>query len=853
VAASAPARAFAAEPYSYAEARALARELGLSEPVAITLVRRGYRTADEARAFLDADERHDPFAFESMGEICDLLLSAISAGRKITVHGDYDADGVCSTAILVRALRDLDAAVDWYLPDRLGDGYGLSIATVDRLAASGTQVLLTADCGIGSAAEIARARELGMDCVVTDHHSPPEALPDCPILHPVVSGYAFPELCATGVAYKLSAGLRGAGGRVLEAADLDLDLVALATVADLVPLRGENRSLVKRGLAELRRARRPGIRALIAAAGVDPTRLDEGDLAFRLAPRINAAGRLYRADAGVELMLTADDAKAARIAEELNRANQERRAAEQELEWAAETARTALPDEIREAPALVLAGEGWHAGVVGIVASRLVERHGVPTVLISLDGGRGRGSGRSIPGFDLLGGLEACAEHLTGFGGHRAAAGLQIEAGAVEAFRQAFIAHAAATITEHDLARTETVDAVVSGGSLGLELAEELERLAPFGMGNPGVRLLVPSARIGDVRPMGEGKHSRFSLTSGSGGAMGVAFGNGSLPVAEGDAADLSVRLELNHWNGAVEPRVVLSELYPLGEQNGAGEPCGCSAQIGSQEWWARLAASLEEEPVAPQAKTAAAAPQRDPVLHPEGSAIAVIGELVSARGSVLALCADASRRRALARHAASPVRFGGAEPEIACGRCPEDGLEERFADAAAGGGLALTDYAVLARHPEIVSGFEHVVLVDPAPFPVLEVAAAAGQGFVHLTWGEAERALAIQVHDHDWGMRAPLADSFRVLREAREARGPALASLLAGEGRHPRSPELAGRCVRVLKELDLLQFVPDGPASRAQVVSSEATDLERSQTFNACQERHEEGKRCLSKPRSQQ
>ncbi|MDX6633765.1 MAG: single-stranded-DNA-specific exonuclease, partial [Solirubrobacterales bacterium] len=374
-----------AEPYSYAEARAISRELGLSEPVAITLVRRGYRTPEAARAFLDGSESHDPFAFDSMEEVCERLLAAIGAGRRITVHGDYDADGVCSTAILVRALRDLDAQCDWFLPDRLNDGYGLSAATVERLAAAGTGLLLTADCGIGCAPEIARARELGLEAIVTDHHTPPAELPECPILHPVVSGYPFSELCATGVAYKLSAALRARAGGAAEDADADLDVVALATITDVVPLRGENRSLVKRGLAEIRRGGRLGLRALTAAAGVDPLRIDEGDLAFRLGPRINAAGRLYRADAGVELLLTADAARAQKIAEELNRANHERRAAERELENAAQAARAALPDELREAPALVVAGQGWHAGVVGIVASRLVERHGVPTVVISLD------------------------------------------------------------------------------------------------------------------------------------------------------------------------------------------------------------------------------------------------------------------------------------------------------------------------------------------------------------------------------------------------------------------------------------------------------------------------------------
>jgi single-stranded-DNA-specific exonuclease len=899
-----PATAFRTEPYSYAEARALAQELGVSEPVAITLVRRGYRTVEAAREFLTGDERHDPFAFDSMAEVCERLAAAIEAKRRITVHGDYDVDGVCSTSILVRALRELGAECDWYLPDRLGDGYGLSVATVERLAAAGTSLLLTADCGIGCAAEIARARELGLEAIVTDHHVAPERLPECPILHPVVSGYPFPELCATGVAYKLSAALCQAAGRDAAEADDDLDLVALATVADLVPLRGENRSLVRRGLAELRRARRPGIRALIAVARVEPERLDEGDLAFRLAPRINAAGRLYRADAGVELMLTADESRATSIAAELDKANYERRDTEREVEQAAEAARAKLPEELREAPALVLAGSGWHPGVVGIVASRLVERHGVPTVLIALDGGRGRGSGRSIPGFDLLAGLEACSEHLLGFGGHRAAAGVEIEAAKVDAFREAFVAHAREVLRPEDLVRAETVDAVVSGGLLGHSLAEEIERLAPFGMGNPGVRLLVPAAHLADVRPMGkEGKHARFSLNSGSGRALGVAFGTSALP--EDEPLDLSVRLELNHWNGAVEPRVVLKEHYTLGEPNGAGGACEhCADHAGDEEWWGRVVEALEAsqsldslspgagdnpqfDSLSPGAegddgegpRAADGVGHREAVHHPPGSAIATIAELVSSGESVLALCADASRRRALALHAASPERFGGATPAVACGRCPDGVLTEQI---AAGDRLAMTDYTALARRPDLAGGpstrlrlaqdagrceqpsmavhtpgaFDHVVLVDPPPFPELESLLAGSAGLVHVCWGDAEREFALGVHESEWGMRDALADVYRTLRDAGGAAADTkLATILTGPSRHPRSAELAGRCLRVLSELGVAQVEPGskGHACSARVVSSEGTNLERSQAFIAYRARYEEGKQYLSRPRKLQ
>ncbi|HWJ41811.1 MAG TPA: single-stranded-DNA-specific exonuclease RecJ, partial [Solirubrobacterales bacterium] len=639
---AAPAPAFVAEPYDYAEARALAEALGVSEPLAVTLVRRGYRTPEVAGAFLAADESHPPAAFAGMDRVVTRVREAIAAGQRIAVHGDFDVDGVCATTLMVSTLRQLGADCDWFIPNRIEDGYGLSEENVGRLAERGTGLLVTVDCGITSVAEVALARELGMEVVVTDHHQPAAAVPDCLVLHPELSGYPFKALCGTAVAWKLASALRDESDSTA-----DLDLVALATVADVVPLIGENRSLVKRGLAEIRRARRPGMRALMAAAKCEPDRLDEGDLSFRLAPRINAAGRLYRADAGVELFLTEEEDRAEAIAAELNRANSERRATEREVDAAAESALRDLPEELHEARGLVVAGKDWHAGVVGIVASRLVERYGRPVVVISLgEDGSGRGSGRSIPGFDLLAALESCSEHLDGFGGHRAAAGLQIAAGNVEAFRRAFAAHADATLSEDDLRRTEKVDAIVGGVGLGLDLAEELRQLAPFGMGNPGVRLLVPSARVSDVRSMGEGKHARFSLHSGSHRALGVAFGRASLGVEDEDVIDASIRLEVNHWNGSVEPRVVLRELYPLEEPEAEapGVPHACA--VDEAAWWKRFEAELAVEPDAGSATTRAESGfsrTREGgrrVVAGAAPATVAIAELVSSGAGVLAVCA---------------------------------------------------------------------------------------------------------------------------------------------------------------------------------------------------------------------
>jgi single-stranded-DNA-specific exonuclease len=904
------AKAFAAYPYDFGEARAVAEALGLSHPVAVTLVRRGYRTPDAARAFLAADESHPPDAFDGMREVAGLVLAAIEAGERITVHGDFDVDGVSATALMISTLRDLGADCDWLIPDRISDGYGLSDENVRTLAERGTGLLITVDCGITAVEQVALAQELGMEVVVTDHHQAGEELPSCLILHPEISNYPFTSLCGTAVAWKLACALREEAGveDAAAAAEKDLDLVALATVADVVPLVGENRSLVKRGLAEMRRTKRAGLKALMEASKCDPSRLDEGDLAFRLAPRINAAGRLYRADAGVELLLTEDETRAKEIAEELGRANSERRATEREVDAAAETARRELPDDLKEANGLVVAGEGWHPGVVGIVASRMVERHHRPVVVISLDGeGGGRGSGRSIPGFDLHAALEACAEHLETFGGHKAAAGLSIKAENLDAFRAAFAAHANAVLSEEDLKRTERIDAMVGGVGLGLDLAEELGQLAPFGMGNPGVRLMVPSARVTDVRTMGEeGKHSRFSLHSGSHRALGVAFGRTSFGVGDDDMLDAAVRLEVNHWNGAVEPRVVLREVYPLDEAPDAVSAHPCAGD--EAEWWARFEAELDRDlsvernsRIARGSLHSDAGGSRRMVESHGSSPTATIAELVSSGAGVLAVAADASRRAALANGATGLARFNGGAALIACHRCSAEAVAGLAARAS--GGLALVDYAALAMAPDLAAKFEHVVLVDAPRTPLdvervtlpfgatgpspdgagpaepraaakpdkaalLEIARTAilsvtdpsvapptaaepaGTGFAHPLYSDAGRKFSLAVVGRQAPSRETIAGVFRALRDVGQASGPELRAALAGTDPHPLDPETSARAFRVLQDLELVAGDTSVGTGVVGVVSSAGTDLERSAAFRVYSKEFSEAQSFLQSPK---
>jgi single-stranded-DNA-specific exonuclease len=496
--------------------------------------------------------------------------------------------------------------------------------------------------------------------------------------------------------------------------------------------------------------------------------------------------------------------------------------------------------------------------VVGIVASRLAERHWMPVVLIGLDGeGRGKGSGRSVPGFDLLAALDACGEHLLRYGGHRAAAGLEIEADRLEGFRAAFVEHAHAVLGERDLVRTEMIDAVVGGESLGHEVAEQLERLAPFGMGNPGVRLLVPSARVCEVRAMGEGdKHARFRLQSGSRSALGVAFGvNGGLSRPElADPVDVSLKLELNEWNGAVEPRVVLGELYP----EGPGAQPSERPYPADSEWRRRLDAEREAPLDAwppPQIVDAAVAADGRQVVDRRGcSGVATVAALASSGAAVLALCADALRRCELVERAAAPARFGGGRVAIASGRLADDAVRTAVAAfGEAGCGVVLADWAALARLPSMAARFEHLVMIDPPPFSHLERLAYAHSsasdgrcGFVHLAWGEAEIEFALRVHESEWPQRPALASLYRALSQP----GEDLRGALEGAGRHARSPEVAGRRLRVLEEAGAVRWQPPGTKPALRVVSSETKDLEQLQAFVAYRDRFEEGRRFLSRER---
>ncbi len=775
------------DPYSVAAAHSLAGELGLHPVTAQVLVRRGYDTPESARRFLAAADRHEPALMPGLPAAVEILMRHVERGSRIVIHGDYDVDGVCSTAVLARALGRLGAAPVCELPSRTGDGYGLSAAGVDRQAAAGTDLLVTVDCGITAVDEVARARALGIEVVVTDHHRPGEQLPDCTIVHPALGGYPFPDLCAAGVAYKLAEGLAAAAGANGADVEEDLDLVALATVCDVVPLVGENRRIVRDGLAAMTRTRKTGLRALMRVAACDPGTLDAGGLGFRLGPRINAAGRMRRPDAALELLLTEDEDRAGEIAGELDLLNRARQDTEMRITFAAEAA---LAEHAHE-PAYVLAGEDWHPGVIGIVASRLVERHSRPCVLIALDGaGAGRGSGRSISAFDLHAALAACSSHLGRFGGHRMAAGFDLAADAVAGFRREFVRHAAGVLSPHDLRPVERVDALVPGNSLGLDLAEELLRLAPFGHRNPSPTLLVPAARIEHPRPMGEeGQHARFTLASGGSRARAVAFRTSarSLESCAGDPRDVAVRLESNEWNGTVEARLVLRALC----EPRAGRFDVLDDALGLWE-------HFELQHARPSAASRPPAARATCDRRGEGVA-GVLGDLLASGEDVLVACGQPERWR--------------------------HGLDSTLAGLARGR-AAIASWDLLALLPALAEPYPHVFALDPPPVedgPAF-VTALPGAGLAHCAWGRAEEAVARSTIAARLDVRTTVIRVYRVLREAGPVAADALDPLLDPVA----SRAGAALALRVLLELSLAQ-IEDGTV---RLVDAQPTQLERSAAY---------------------
>ena len=557
-------------PHDETEVRGLSAALRISPLMAQVLAARGLNTVDRAAGFLDAKltDLHDPELLPGVSPAADRVLDAIANNRRITIYGDYDVDGVTATSLLWHCLRLTGAQVDYYIPSRIEEGYGLNIEAIERLHADDPErLVITVDCGIASVVEAARAKELGLELIVTDHHHFGEELPATAVsVHPRLPGttYPFGDLCGAGVAFKLAWAVckrLGDGKKTTPAMREFLKsavgLAAIGTVADVVPLLEENRILVHYGLHNLVERGSEGLKALMQVAGLTERKvLSAEDIGFALAPRINAAGRLGQARLAVELLTTDNRERAVALADYLDQLNKSRRTVERRIFRQAKELVAEHP-EWDSQPALVLAHADWHVGVIGIVANRVAEHFQKPAVMISLETGGpcGRGSGRSFAGFDLHAGLTACAKHLTSFGGHQAAAGLKIAEGAIPAFREQLCAYAEQNHTVEPSDLELRVDAEVRLADVTHRAVKELERLGPFGRDNP--RPVFAATRIELAEPprtMGEGdRHLSLRVRQYGRTLRAIAFGRGewAAKIAESPGSiAISFAASINHFRG---------------------------------------------------------------------------------------------------------------------------------------------------------------------------------------------------------------------------------------------------------------------------------------------------------------
>jgi len=539
--------------------RALEHGLGVPEFVAELIASRGFTTAEDGKAFLQPRLRtlSDPNLLPGMPAAVARLDEALRAKQRIVLYGDYDVDGVASLALLHRVLAAYGGQVECFLPMRAEEGYGLSNSGIERcVELHDPQLLVAVDCGTNSTAEIAALRARGIDVIVLDHHEPDADLPDCAALvNPKLGDGAFAYLCSVGVVFKVAHALLKASP--LPGFELRglLDLVALATVCDLVPLVGENRILVRAGLEQMARTRWPGLAALLAVSGVTPP-IRASDVGFRLGPRINAAGRLGTAQAALQLLLTNDPAEAARLAADLDLQNRERQTVERAVVLEVEAWVEAHFDATRHAT-IVAGARDWHQGVLGIVASRISRRHHRPALIIGFDEtGQGKGSGRSIEGLSLVEALRRCEAHLGNFGGHEMAAGLNVHEDAFAEFRAAFETAARALLTDEMLVPSLRLDAEVPLESFGFDLLEAQQMLEPFGNGNRQpllfARAITPTA---EPRVLKE-KHLRLAFAGGRRQPVSAIFFNGAEQPLPRPPWDVAFHLERNEYNGRVEAQM---------------------------------------------------------------------------------------------------------------------------------------------------------------------------------------------------------------------------------------------------------------------------------------------------------
>jgi single-stranded-DNA-specific exonuclease len=544
----------------------LCRELNIPNIIARLLVLRGVADPESAQRFLNPalNQLHDPFLLADMKPAVARLRRALEQGEKILIYGDYDVDGTMAVVILLTALRGLGGQAEAFIPQRLSDGYGMRVGVVEEAAAKGFRVVLSVDTGIREHDALRRARELGLDCIVTDHHLPDEHLPPaCAILNPQRADCGYPEkhLAGVGVAFKLAQALLGErlAGRVLQSY---LKIVAIGTIADVVPLIGENRVIARFGLEGLRQPSQAGLQALLEVSGLEGRKISAGDVAFRVAPRLNAAGRMENARDVIDLLTCSDLQKTREVANRLEKLNRERQRVEDGILHEIAEIMDRQPDK-RERYSLVLAGEGWHRGVIGIVAQRVVERHHRPALVIGMGDGLGVGSGRSIRALHLLDALTAMQDLFDRFGGHARAAGFTLPSARIAELETRFEQYARSVLKPQDLEPVLRVDAEVSGAEIDWSLFEALETLAPFGCGNPTPVLAARDFRLVLGPRILQEKHLKLRVACGprSFDALGWGMAERGATLTRGQSLDMAFTLDQNVFQDVTTLQLVVSEI----------------------------------------------------------------------------------------------------------------------------------------------------------------------------------------------------------------------------------------------------------------------------------------------------
>ncbi len=748
----------------------LERTLDVPEIVAWTLVRRGLDTPERAREFMAVDGPLDaPDDIPGVVAIAERLLEAIRRQQRIAIHGDYDCDGVCATAILAHTLRLLGAEVRTFLPSRFTDGYGVRSETVERLAEDGIDVLVCVDCGTTATDALERAVELGIEPLICDHHLAGGVRPPGLMANPALGRIRDDAPAAVGVVFSVIRAISERCDGVLAPDPThEIDLVALATVADAVPLIGQNRRFVARGIAQMRREPRMGIQALCRAAGLDPRTIDARNLGYTLAPVINAAGRLGHPDDALALLLCDDQREADRLAAALWQQNADRRDLEQQVTEEAIAQIDASPSGIRDAHITVAIGDDWHEGVIGIVASRLVERFDRPALVLTRGEDTTKGSGRSLPGIDLHDLLGSAATHLTRWGGHAGAVGLQLANADVHEFRADLIAAADHLGPALHRARIREVDAIVGARDMSLATAEAFEPLAPFGRGNPAPLFVVPAAFLEKPRTMGsQRQHLEVRLHSGGAHTRAVGFGHGhrARDLTSGTRADVIARLGIERYQGLTGPRVTVERLESLdGASSATGGCCpACDATCTMRRPLLDIQEALTRS-VQPRGAPSPGRPKSVTDHRGAGTGMIRAVALANADNGVAIVVADVALRRAALIDTLAPQRIGSETIVLVSARCAPQLANQRAHMLLSRPGVLIIDYDSLAR-TTIPDGV-HLLALDPpaSEEDVRAFVAASANRHVHLEWGAAETAFARTVAEQRFQLRGVATQIWRAL-----------------------------------------------------------------------------------------